>query len=592
MKRTSLTKSFNIKKIVDDYLYGTTWKMKDNANQFFSYSSVSWKVAGEVIAEYTLDNIYPPKISEAHRNGDFHIHNLYMGIVGYCAGWSIQNLLMKGVGIPWQVTCAPPKHFDSALNQLANFFGVVTNEWAGAQAVNSLDVFLAPFVRYDGLSYKDVKQKMQGFIYTLNLPTRWGGQSPFTNITFDLKVPDDLKDKPVIIGGKPQKEKYKDFQKEIDMINRAFAEIMIEGNSQGRVFTFPIPTYNVTKDFDWDSPIVDLIFEMAAKYGIPYFQNFIRSELDPHEIRAMCCHLRLELSQLKYRRVGGFFGFADQTGSVGVVTINMPRLGYLAKDEKDFFKRLKKLMDVARDSLEIKRKIVQKNMDQGLLPFSQKYLSTLRAHFSTIGLVGMHEACLNFLGKGIDSAEGKKFAIKVLNFMREKLVEYQRQTGHIYNLEATPAESTAYRFAKTDREKWPKIKTSGVKVPYYTNSTHLPVGYTDDVFEALKHQNKLQTLYTGGTILHTFLGERITRKEARALVKKIFENFDLPYITITPTFSICPDHGYIAGEHFRCPKCKKMAEVYSRVVGFLRPVQNWNVGKREEYKQRLEYKLT
>lgn len=598
MKKNSRPKPFDVKKIVEDYLRKITWKIRDNANQIFSYSSVSWKVAGEAITEYTLDHVYPSKISDAHRSGDLHIHNLYMGICGYCAGWSIQELLMRGVGIPWQVTCAPAKHFDSALNQIANFFGVVTNEWAGAQAVNSLDVFLAPFVRYDNLSYKEVKQKLQGFIYTLNLPTRWGGQTPFTNITFDLKVPDDLVLKPVIIGGKPQKEKYKDFQREVDMINRAFVEIMTEGNSEGRAFTFPIPTYNITKKFDWNSEIADLIFEMTAKYGIPYFQNFIRSKLDPHEIRAMCCHLRLELSKLKYRRIGGFFGFADQTGSVGVVTINMPRVGYLAKDEKNFFKRLGKLMDLARDSLEIKRKVVEENMKKGLLPFSQKYLGTLRAHFSTIGLVGMNEACLNFLGKGIASVEGKGFALKVLNFMRQKLVEYQKQTGHIYNLEATPAESTAYRFAKIDKEKYPKIKTAGVKVPYYTNSTLLPVNYTDDVFEALKHQNELQVAYTGGTIFHTFLGERITGKECKSLVKKILENFDLPYITITPTFSICLDHGYIKGEHFKCPtrlpdgqECGKVAEVYSRVVGFLRPVQNWNEGKQEEFRQRLEYKL-
>lgn len=591
MRKEKSSKSFDIKKIVEDYLRAKTWKIKDNANQFYSYSSISWKVAGEAITEYTLNYVYPKRISDAHRSGDLHIHNLYMGIAGYCAGWSIENLLMRGIGIPWQINCAPPKHFDSALNQLANFFGVVTNEWAGAQAVNSLDVYLAPFIRYDGLSYKEVKQKLQGFIYTLNLPTRWGGQTPFTNITFDLKVPDDLAEKQVIIGGKLQKEKYKDFQKEVDMINRAFAEIMIEGNSQGRVFTFPIPTYNVTKDFEWDSPIADLIFEMTAKYGIPYFQNFIRSELDPHEIRAMCCHLRLDLTQLKYRRIGGFFGFADQTGSVGVVTINLPRVGYLARNEKDFFVRLAKLMDIARDSLEIKRKVVAENMKEGLLPFSEKYLGTLRMHFSTIGLVGMHEACLNFLGKGIETAEGKEFAIKVLNFMRDRLVQYQKQTGNIYNLEATPAESTAHRFAKIDKEKWPKIKTAGVKAPYYTNSTHLPVGYTDDVFEALKHQNDLQVLYTGGTILHTFLGERITKDAAKAFIKKVFENFDLPYITITPTFSICPEHGYLSGEHFKCPMCGKVAEVYSRVVGFLRPVQNWNIGKQEEFRQRLEYKI-
>ncbi|MCD6528235.1 ribonucleoside triphosphate reductase [bacterium] len=583
-------KILEIKKIVEDYIKKKTWKVKENSNQRFSYSSVSWRLAGEVITRYTLSEIYPKKISNAHLNGDLHIHNLYMGICGYCAGWSIQDLLMKGVGIPWQVTCAPPKHFNSALNQLANFFGIVSNEWAGAQAINSLDIFLAPFVRKDGLSYKEVKQAIQGFIYTLNLPTRYGGQTPFTNITFDLKIPDDLADKPVIIGGKIQKECFKEFQPEVDMINKAFMEVMLEGDSQGRAFTFPIPTYNITKDFDWSSPITDLMFEMTAKYGIPYFQNFIRSDLDPHAIRSMCCHLKLDLTKLKYRRVGGYFGYADKTGSVSVVTINMPRIGYLAKNEEDFFRRLEKLMDIAKESLEIKRKVVTENMKSGLLPFTQKYLGTLKYHFSTIGLVGMNEACLNFLGKDITTEEGKKFAIKVLKFMRNKLVKYQKETGNVYNLEATPAESTAYRLARIDKECYPKIKTAGEKTPYYTNSTLLPVNYTDDLFKALKHQNDLQTLYTGGTVFHIFLGERIGGKEAKILIKKVLENYDLPYITLTPTFSVCPEHGYLKGEQFKCPKCGRTTEVYSRTVGFLTPVQNWNIGKKEEFRQRKEYK--
>ncbi len=582
--------TLNIKETVDDYLRKKSWKVKENSNQRFSYSSVSWRLAGETITKYTLSTIYPKRISQAYLNGDLHIHNLYMGICGYCCGWSIQELLMKGVGVPWQVTCAPPKHFSSALNQIANFFGTVSNEWSGAQALNSLDIFLAPFVRKDGLSYEQVKQAIQGFIYTLNLPTRYGGQTPFTNITFDLKVPDDLADKPIIIGGKLQKEKYKGFQPEVDMINKAFIEVMLGGDSQGRAFTFPIPTYNITGDFDWNSPISDLIFEMTAKYGIPYFQNFIRSDLDPHAIRSMCCHLRLDLTKLKYRRIGGFFGYADKTGSVGVVTINMPRIGYLAKNEKDFFRRLEKQMELSKESLEIKRKVVSENMESGTLPFTKKYLGTLKFHFSTIGLVGMNEACLNFLGKDIASREGKEFSIKVMNFMRDKLVKYQKETGNIYNLEATPAESTAYKLAKIDKEKYPKIKTAGIKVFYYTNSTLLPIGHTNDVFEALEHQNNLQTLYTGGTVFHTYLGERIGGKEAKLLIKKILENYDIPYVTLTPTFSVCPDHGYLTGEHFKCPKCGRSAEVYSRVVGFLTPVQNWNKGKQEEFNQRKVYK--
>ncbi len=579
-----------VKETVENYIGKKTWKVKENSNQRFSYSSVSWRLAGETIEKYTLSEVYPKRISSAHLNGDLHIHNLYMGIVGYCAGWSIADLLIDGVGVPWQVTSSPPKHFTSALSQIADFFGAVSNEWAGAQALNSLDVFLAPFIKKDKLTYKEVKQAIQGFIYTLNLPTRYGGQTPFTNLTFDLKIPDDLADKQIIIGGKLQKQKFRQFQKEVDMINRAFMEVMIEGDNKGRAFTFPIPTYNITKDFDWNSKNTDLLFEMTAKYGIPYFQNFIRSNLDPHEIRAMCCHLRLDLSKLKYRRIGGFFGFADRTGSIGVVTINLPRIAYLSEDEKDFFKRLGKQMDLAKESLEIKRKIVRENMKQGLLPFTQKYLGTLKLHFSTIGLVGMNEACENFLGKNIITKQGKNFAIKVLDFMREQLIKYQKETGNIYNLEATPAESTAYRLAKLDKEKYPKIKTAGIKVPFYTNSSLAPVNFTDDIFEAANHQDELQYKYTGGTVFHTYLGERLTGKQAKILIKRILENYSLPYITLTPTFSVCRDHGYLKGEHFKCPKCNKTAEVYSRVVGFLTPVQNWNIGKQEEFKQRKFFK--
>jgi len=590
MENSNDLKNLNIKKTVENYLYKKIWQSKENSNQKYSYSSVSWRLSGEVISKYTLSEVYPEQISQAHINGDFHIHNLYMGITGYCCGWSIEDVLRHGVGIGKHITSAPAKHFDSALKQLVTFFGIASNEWSGAQAINSLDVFLAPFIKKDKLSYKQVKQAIQDFIYSLNAPTRWGGQTPFTNITFDLDIPDDLKDKSVIIGGKEQNEKYGQFQPEIDMINKAFVEIMIEGNSLGRAFSFPIPTYNVTKNFKWDAPIMDLVFEMTAKYGIPYFQNFINSDLDPKAIRAMCCHMLLDLTQLKQRRVGGFFGYADKTGSVGVVTINMPKIGYLSKNETEFFDQLSNLMDLAKESLEIKRKVVLKNIEDGLFPLTQKYLGNLNAHFSTLGLIGMHECCINFLGKNISTSKGKDFSINVLNFMREKLVKYQKETGNIFNLEATPAESCGYRMALLDKNKYPEIITSGEKEPYYTNSTWLPLGYTNDPFQAIIHQKDLQPLYTGGTIFHTFLGERIDSKQAKLLVKKILETFKLPYITLTPTFSICPQHGYLKGEYFNCRTCNNETEVYSRVVGFLTPVSNWNKGKQEEFKDRLEYK--
>ncbi len=576
--------------LVEKYLEKKTWKTKENSNQRYSYSSISWRIAGEVVEKYTLKNIYPQQISEVHLNGDFHIHNLYMGFAGYCCGWSLQDLLLKGVGVDWQVNCKPPKHFASALGQLADFFGIVSNEWSGAQAVNSLDVYFAPFVHYDKLSYDEVKQLMQGFIYTLNLPSRWGGQTPFTNITFDMTVPDDLSDKPIIIGGKFIEDvTYRNFKKEVAMINKAFMEIMIEGNSSGRALSFPIPTYNITDNFNWDDPLNDYLFEMTAKYGIPYFQNFMNSDLDPHSIRSMCCHLRLDLSQLKYRRTGGFFGYADKTGSVGVVTINLPRIGFTSKNENELISKLCKLMDLAKESLEIKRKVVEKHIEEGVFPFTKKYLGNLKWHFSTIGLIGMNEATLNFLKKDISTPEGQKFAIKILNVMRDKLVEYQKETGHIYNLEATPAESCGYRMAQIDKEKYPNIITAGEEEPYYTNSTWLPVDFTIDIFDALEKQKDLQVLYTGGTVFHSFLGERLTRDQAKKLVKKILETYRLPYITLTPTFSICSKDGYLNGEFFTCPKCGGIAEVYSRVVGFLTPVQNWNKGKKEEFRDRNEY---
>jgi len=591
MKKKS--KFINAEKTVQDYIDQAVWQIKENANLDYSFSSIFFRLAGENIARYVLSKVYPKKISQAHINGDFHLHNLYMGIVGYCAGWSIMDILLEGFNdVPGKTESFPPKHFSTALLQLANFVGTLQNEWAGAQAFNSLDTLLAPFVRNDKLDYKTVKQEMQQFIYNLNISSRWGGQTPFTNVTFDIKVPDDLKNKPVIIGGKLQKNVYGDYQKEMDMINKAFMEIMLGGDMRERIFTFPIPTYNITRDFDWDSEVANALFKMTAKYGVPYFQNFIKSDLNPKDIRAMCCRLRLDLREF-HRRIGGFFGYADKTGSVGVVTINMSRIGYLSKNEKQFFERLERLMELAKDSLEIKRKLVQENMNKGLLPFSKRYLGTLKFHFSTIGLIGMNEACLNFLGKGIATKDGKAFAVKVLKFMRDKLIEFQNETGHIFNLEATPAEGTSYRLARIDKKKYPKIKTAGKKVPYYTNSTFLPVNFTDDIFEALEHQEDLQVLYTGGTIFHVFLGEGINDPEAcKLLVRRIAENFRIPYFTITPTFSICLDHGYIVGEQFKCPKCNKSTEVYSRVVGYYRPVQNWNEGKREEFKQRKEYRAS
>jgi ribonucleoside-triphosphate reductase len=577
-------------KTTEDFLKKTDWRVKENSNIPFSFSNIFFRSAGEVMSRYTLAKVYPPEVSKAHVDGDLHIHNLYMGIVGYCAGWSLKQLLAEGLsGVPGRLACAPPQHLSTALHHVVNFVGIIQNEWSGAQAFNSLDTLLAPFVRKDDLNYKEVKQALQEFVFGLNVTSRWGGQTPFSNITLDLKVPDDLKDDYVVVGGKILTDTYSDYQEEMDMINRAFLEVMIEGDADKRPFTFPIPTYNITKDFDWGSENAQMLFEMTAKYGIPYFQNFIRSDLDPHEVRAMCCRLLLNLKQF-YRRLGGYFGYADKTGSVGVVTLNMPRIGFLSKDENEFFERLGNLMELAKDSLEIKRRLIEENIERGLLPYTKRYLGTLRWHFSTIGLIGMNEACLNFLGQSIATKEGKKFSIKVLKFMRDRLLEFQEETENIYNLEATPAEGTSYRLARIDKEKYPEIITAGERVPYYTNSTHLPVGFTDDIFEALTHQEDLQVLYTGGTVFHGFVGERIRDADAcMRLVRKIAENFKIPYFTITPTFSICPNHGYVVGEHFKCPECGEDTEVYSRVVGYLRPVQNWNEGKREEFRQRLEY---
>jgi ribonucleoside-triphosphate reductase len=577
-------------KFVDDYLSMRDWRVRENANVAYSFASLFLQAAGETIARYMLSKVYPREIARAHVEGDFHIHDLSWGMVGYCAGWSVKDLLLHGFGgVSARTESSPPKHFSPALLQISNFLGSIQNEWSGAQAINSLDVYLAPFVRKDKLSYKEVKQTIQEFVYNLNISSRWGSQTPFTNVTFELRVPKDMKEEPVICGGKALDETYAEYQPEVDLINKAFLEVMLEGDMRGRVFTFPIPTYNITEDFEWESEGSEMLFRVAAKFGVPYFQNCVKGNIDPREVRAMCCRLQLDMREL-HRRYGGFFGFADKTGSVGVVTINMPRLGYLSKEEGKFFERLGHLMDLAKKSLELKRKLVEENMRKGLLPFSARYLGTLRFHFSTIGLIGMHEACLNFLDGGIETKAGKEFAIRVLKFMRERLVEYQRETGNLYNLEATPAEGASHRLARLDKERFSKIATSGRRAPYYTNSTHLPVGYTNNLVQALKHQEDLQILYNGGTVFHCFLGEAISSVEGcRLLVQRIAQNFRIPYYTITPTFSICMEHGYLRGEHFKCSHCGKPAEVYSRIVGYYRPLGNWHAGKLEEFRERLEY---
>lgn len=581
-----------VEKIVSDYLSQIDWRVRENSNIGYSMSGLMLHVAGSVITDYTLDKIYSMEIADAHRNGDIHLHDLYFGITGYCAGWSLSQLLYEGFnGVPGVIESRPAKHLDTALLQMVNFIGTLQNEWAGAQAFNSIDTYLAPYVRKDKLDYKDVKQAMQKFVFNVNISSRWGGQSPFVNLTFDWTVPRDLAHKPVTWGGKLLEETYSEYQKEMDLINRAFIEVLIEGDMRGRPFTFPIPTYNLTRDFNWENGNAQLLFDMTAKYGLPYFSNFINSDLNPSDVRSMCCRLRLDLRQLDRNVTGGLFGSGDSTGSVGVVSINMPRIAYLSRDKGEFLQRLAYLMGLAKSSLETKREIVEKNMQGGLLPYTKRYLGTLKNHFSTIGPIGMNEACLNLLGEDIASQEGRSLAIETLEFMRKKLQDFQEETSHIYNLEAVPAEGTSYRLARIDKGKYPDIVTAGKEVPYYTNSTLLPVNRTEDVIEALEHQEELQTLYTGGTVFHIFLGERMSSGEAaKRLLKKIAYNSRIPYITITPTYSICPDHGYLIGEHSKCPRCGKVCDVYSRVVGYFRPVRNWNEGKQEEFKQRLEYK--
>jgi ribonucleoside-triphosphate reductase len=580
-----------VERLVDDYVGMQDWRVRENSNMGYSLSGLLFHIATSVVANYTLDRIYPMEIADAHTNGDMHVHDLGFGIAGYCAGWSLQQLLAEGFnGVPGRVASRPPSHLDTALLQMANFIGTLQNEWAGAQAFNSVDTLLAPFVRKDELSYKQVRQAIQAFVFNLNIASRWGGQTPFTNITLDLTVPDDLAEQHVMVAGKMGDDTYENYTEEMNMINRALMEVMTQGDMNGRPFTFPIPTFSLTKDFEWDNGVSSALFEMTAKYGLPYFQNFINSDLRPSDVRSMCCRLQLDLRELRKNVTGGLFGSGDSTGSVGVVTINMPRLGYLSRNEDEFFERLGYVMELARVSLEAKREMVTKNMENGLLPFTKRYLGTLNNHFLTIGLVGMNEACLNLLGCGIAAEEGKKLAVKTLKFMRERIQRFQEETGNIYNLEATPAEGVSYRLAKVDKRKYPNIITAGERAPYYTNSTTLPVNSGLDLISALKHQEELQTLYTGGTVFHMFIGESLEDGgSCMNLVRKVAHNTKLPYFTVTPTYTICDDHGFIPGEYPKCPSCGKDTEVYSRVVGYYRPVKNWNVGKQEEFRQRLEY---
>ncbi|MGQ9471414.1 MAG: ribonucleoside triphosphate reductase [Candidatus Aminicenantales bacterium] len=585
-KKTGL----NLERLIKDYINDRDWKIRENSNEgTMSFSGLNARISGEVLANFALNQLYSEKVKKAHLDGEFHIHDLTYPIVGYCAGWSLDQLLRKGFGhVPNQVHSYPARHLETATLHMVNYIGTMQGEFAGAQAFSSVDMLLAPFVRADGLSYERVKQDIQKLIFGLNVPSRWGWQTPFSNLTFDLTVPDDMKNKKVVVGGIELDSCYGDYQREMDMINRAFLELMIEGDQKGRVFTFPIPTYNITKDFEWDSPIAELLFQATAKYGIPYFQNYIGTDLDPGDIRAMCCRLNLDLRELM-RRPGNIWGPGDSTGSIGVVTINLNRIGFESQTKEEYFARLKYLMTLAKESLETKREIVSTMLQRGLMPYTLVYLGHFDNHFSTIGVCGMHESCLNFLGKGIGTPEGKDFAIEVLMFMREVLREFQEETGNLYNLEATPAESTSYRLARLDKEKYRNIITAGNdKFPYLTNSTQLNVDATRDIWEALRHQQDIQPLYTGGTIFHAFLPEAIDPVTCKKLVRKIAET-RLPYFSITPTFSVCNGHGYLKGQHPTCPHCGAETEVYSRIVGYLRPVKTWNDGKQQEFRDRTPY---
>lgn len=592
--RNMKTTILDYKDVVNSYVKVEDWRVKENSTVTYSVGGLILSNSGAVTANYWLSEVYDNEIGEAHRNADLHIHDLSM-LTGYCAGWSLKQLLMEGLGgIPGKITSSPAKHLSVLCNQMVNFLGIMQNEWAGAQAFSSFDTYLAPFIRADNLSYDEVKKCIEAFIYGVNTPSRWGTQAPFSNITLDWTVPDDMAELPAIIGGKEADFKYKDCKKEMDMINKAFIEAMIEGDANGRGFQYPIPTYSITKEFDWsDTENNRLLFEMTSKYGTPYFSNYINSDMEPSDVRSMCCRLRLDLRELR-RKTGGFFGSGESTGSVGVVTINMPRIAYQAKDQSDFYSRLDHMMDLSARSLSTKRDVITKLLNNGLYPYTKRYLGSFENHFSTIGLIGMNEVGLNarWLGGDMTHAETQEFSKDVLNHMRERLTVYQEMYGDLFNLEATPAESTTYRFAKHDTKQFPNIKTAGHEgdSPYYTNSSHLPVDSTTDVFDALDVQDDLQTLYTSGTVFHAFLGEKLPDWQAAAkLVHSIAENYKLPYYTLSPTYSICKEHGYLSGEHFTCPVCGQEAEVYSRITGYYRPVKNWNVGKTQEYKNRTTY---
>ncbi len=583
--------------LIEGYLGHLDWRVNENSNMSFSLQGLNNHIFSAVNASYWLNRLYPKDVRDAHLSGDIHLHDLYILAV-YCCGWDLRDLLLRGFGgVAGKIDCRAPKHFRSALGQVVNFFYTIQGESAGAVAFSSFDTYMAPFIRYDKLGPKEVRQALQEFIFNVNVPTRVGFQTPFTNLTLDLTVPSTMADEHVIIGGEPQMETYREFQPEMDLLNRTFAELMLEGDASGRVFTFPIPTYNITADFDWDNPNLDAIWQMTAKYGIPYFANFVNSDLNPEDVRSMCCRLRLSNTELR-KRGGGLFGSNPLTGSIGVVTLNLARIGYLAKDEDDFIERTRKLMDIARDSLLIRRRVIERFTEAGLYPYSRHYLDGVKArfgqywanHFNTIGLNGMNEAVLNLLGVDLTDERGRAFAARVLDFMRDRLQIYQEATDQMFNLEATPAEGTSYRFALLDREAYPDIVHAATHMPgaepYYTNSSQLPVDATDDLFQALEWQDELQTKYTGGTVMHVFLGEKLPSTQAtKDLVRRVANRFRLPYFTLTPTFSVCPTHGYVAGEHFTCPKCadEQPCEVYSRVVGYLRPVQQWNKGKKSEY---------
>jgi len=592
MKNTVL----DYKKLVDSYVKNLDWRVKENSTVTYSIGGLILSNSGAITANYWLSEIYDDEIAACHRNGDFHLHDLSM-LSGYCAGWSLKQLILEGLGgVPGKITSAPAKHLSVLCNQMVNFLGIMQNEWAGAQAFSSFDTYLAPFVKADNLTYEQVKKCIESFVFGVNIPSRWGTQAPFSNITLDWTVPDDLAEQYCIVGGKPTTFKYKDCKKEMDMINKAFIETMIKGDANGRGFQYPIPTYSITKEFDWsETENNKLLFEMTSKYGTPYFSNYVNSDMKPSDIRSMCCRLRLDLRELR-KKTGGFFGSGESTGSVGVVTINLPRIAYLAPSKEKFYARLDHVMDVAARSLKVKRQVISKLLEDGLYPYTKHYLGSFNNHFSTIGLVGMNETCLNanWIKQDLTHKEAQDFAEECLTHMRDRLLKYQEEYGDLYNLEATPAESTAYRLAKHDIEKYPDIITSGTKEePYYTNSSNLPVGYTDDIFTALDIQDKLQIIYTSGTVFHTFLGEKLPSwKAAMNLVKKISDNYRLPYYTISPTYSVCAQHGYIPGEVYECPKCHNATEVYSRITGYYRPVKNWNVGKAKEFKERKTYNIS